>query len=76
MSDVRIEPPEVVQLVDGYVDKEHLDAEKYDNRTPLDDAGVWDLHQLAAEIYARGWRDGQNAETIRTRAAFARRKVT
>jgi len=38
--------------------REHADDRKYTNRTPLDESGVWSLHQLAAEIYAAGFDEG------------------
>lgn len=49
---VRILTAEVVQMVEEYVYKELSDAEKYENRSPLDESGIWSLHALAAEIYA------------------------
>jgi hypothetical protein len=44
--------------VDFHVDSELSDAEKYTNREPFDESGVWSLHELAARIYQRGWQDG------------------
>jgi len=64
--EARIETPEVVQLVDGYVRKALNDAQRYDNSEPLDDSGVWSLHQLASQIYMIGFRDGENVEMLRT----------
>lgn len=60
-----VEPAEIVQLVEAFVESEHRDAAKYANRTPLDDSGVFTLHRLAAEIYAAGYRDGERAESAR-----------
>lgn len=59
------EPLEVVQRVEDYVRSELGDSEKYSNRSPLDESGVWSLHALAAEIYALGWRDGETVATQR-----------
>lgn len=65
MSDPRIEPQDIIQMVESYVGKELNDAEKYTNREPFDDSGVWSLHALAAKIYARGFEDGERAERER-----------
>lgn len=61
----RIEPPQVVQAVESYVSKALHDARAFSNSTPLDESGIWSLHTLAAEIYALGWRDGEDAEARR-----------
>lgn len=61
----RIEPLPVVELVEAYVYSELQDAKRYDNRTPLDDSGIFSLHRLAAEIYAAGYADGERAESRR-----------
>ncbi|WP_255139144.1 hypothetical protein [Rhodococcus sp. 15-2388-1-1a] len=65
MSDARIEPQDVIQMVESYVSKQLHDAEKYTNSEPLDQSGVWSLHALAATIYARGFEDGERAESER-----------
>lgn len=65
MSEHRVEPQEVVELVEGYVMAELSDAEKYSNRTPLDEPGIFALHRLAAEIYAAGWKAGDFAAASR-----------
>lgn len=57
-SDFPIEPPEVADRVEEYISSELSDAEKYGNRSPLDESGIWSLHRLAATIYALGWRQG------------------
>lgn len=62
MTAPRIEPAEVVDLVGWFVAKEVRDASEYDNRSLLDESGVVALHELAAKIYALGWRDGEQAE--------------
>ena len=61
-----IEPVQVVDLVERYVAEQRLDVEKFENRSLLDDSGVFSLHLLAAEVYALAWDDA-------TRAAEARR---
>ncbi|MEV0031405.1 hypothetical protein [Nocardia sp. NPDC050793] len=65
MADNWIEPREVIELVERYVSEELADAERYDNRTPLDRSGVWSLHQLARDIYAHGVKDGTMQEQMR-----------
>jgi hypothetical protein len=57
-----IEPKAIAELVETYVSDEYADARKFDNRALLDESGVWTLHQLAAEIYALGFRDGAFTE--------------
>jgi hypothetical protein len=57
-----IRPPEpraIAEMVEEYATSEVRDAQKYTNRTPLDDSGVWSLHDLAARIYAMGHEDGR-----------------
>lgn len=68
MTTPQIEPREVVELVDSYVDKALRDCEKYTNSEPLDESGVYDLHRLAASIYALGYSAGEQAESARARA--------
>lgn len=69
----RMLPADQVRAVDDFVDGEFSAADKYDNKTVLDDSGIYDLHTLAAAIYAAGWRDGDNAAT--TRASGERRRA-
>lgn len=57
-----VEPQSVIQLVESYVDEELSDVKKFDNRAPLDESGIWSLHDLAAKIYAQGYQDGERAE--------------
>ena len=68
----RIEPPDVVMAVEQYVSRELSDAEKYENRTPLDESGIWSLHALAARIYAMGWEGGERSTDEKTRAERVR----
>ena len=65
MTNPRIEPAEVIQAIESYVNDALRDAHKFSNSELLDDSGVWSLHALAAEIYAAGWRDGERAEANR-----------
>jgi hypothetical protein len=67
MATEPVEPLEVAERVERYVDRELTDARKYDNRAPLDDSGVWSLHRLAAEIYALGFDAGEMVAGIRHR---------
>lgn len=67
-------PNEVVQAVDGFVDEELRDAAKFENRSPLDESGVFALHLLAAHIYSLGWKAGANAEGLRQAAVGYRRR--
>lgn len=55
---VPIEPNEVVHLIEEYIDDERRAAEKYENRTPLDEEGIQRLHSTAAKVYALGFYDG------------------
>lgn len=66
-------PVSIVQEVERYVDDELADAKKFDNRTPLDESGVWSLHEVVARAYAKGFSDGQFAadEKARRRASRA-----
>lgn len=80
MADRTPEPIEVVRLVEEYVRSESHAAREYSNRTPLDEPGIWDLHALAAQIYALGWRAGdlaaaERATSERLRERDARRAL-
>ena len=68
-----VEPKAIVDLVEGFVNDEHDDDRKYTNRTPLDSSGVWSLHQLAAEIYAKGFEEGVRTEEARQRGTRERK---
>lgn len=79
MPEPKIEPAAVITAVEDYVRRELDDAARYDNRTPLDETGIYDLHLLAARVYALGYSDGEVAESGRggarlTRAREAARK--
>ena len=68
-----VEPQAIVALIEGFVNDEHNDDRKYTNRTPLDESGVWSLHQLAAEIYAAGFEEGVRTEEARQRGKRERK---
>jgi hypothetical protein len=72
MGDFSIEPQAVVLLVEDYVRSEISDAEKFSNREPLDESGVFSLHRLAASIYASGFRDGDASASERARGVRRR----
>lgn len=67
-------PPDVVARVDAYVENELRNAAKYENSDPLDESGVWSLHQLAAEVYALGWMNGAGAQALREQARRLRER--
>jgi hypothetical protein len=68
-----VEPKAIVDLVETFVNDEHYDDRKYENRTPLDESGVWSLHQLAADIYAAGFEEGVRTEEARQRGKRERK---
>ncbi len=70
----RIEPQAVIDLVEQYIDKELHDAERYVNRSPFGDSGCWSLHRLAADIYAQGYADGEQAQGVRGRREALRQR--
>lgn len=72
MTGPRIEPEPVVQAVEQYVSGEHRAADQYDNKTPLDESGIYDLHTLAAQVYAMGWDDGERAAMRKAQAEMSR----
>lgn len=75
MTAHHIEPREIVDLVEDYVRRELADVEKYSNRTPLDDSGIYSLHRLAAAIYADGFQAGEQAAEIRAVQRLLRMKA-
>lgn len=75
MSVTRILPLRLVGDVERYIESQLADAEKYDNRHPLDESGIWSLHALAAEIYSAGWADGEATEAERQRSQRNREKA-
>lgn len=66
------EPMEIAVLVESYVRREYEDAADIDSRSPLDEAGVYRLHGLAAQIYALGHSHGWNVATYRCDGATNR----
>ena len=70
-----IEPMNVVEMIDSYVRKALHDSDAYDNVELLDESGVWSLHRVAAEIYALGFRDGEDAESRRRDHAERRKDL-
>jgi hypothetical protein len=64
MSDMNPVPSRVIELVNQYVHRERSDAERFTNREPFDNSGVWSLHELARSIYAAGWSDGYRAHAL------------
>lgn len=71
----RILPPSLIDDVDSFVRRQLSDAAKFDNSDVLDESGVWSLHKLAAEIYAAGWADGEQAERRRQDGQRARERT-
>lgn len=69
----RIEPTEVVRLVETYVESERSDFQRYSNRTAFDGVGVYGLHAMAAEIYAVAWADAERSVMAREQQAARRR---
>lgn len=61
----RIAPLDVIAQVDHWISAQIDSARRYENSELLDESGAWSLHALAAQIYARGWRDGEMAESNR-----------
>ena len=68
-----IEPREVIDLVERFVSEALRDAERYENRAPLDESGIYGLHQLAREVYALGVRDGVSQEVTRAQWQVSRK---
>lgn len=61
-------------MVEDYVDRAHDQAAKYDNSTPLDESGVWGLHELAATIFETGFEEGSRVRGIREQGQRQRRR--
>jgi len=70
-----VEPKAITDLVETFVNDEHEDDRKYENRTPLDESGVWSLHQLAAEIFALGFDEGTRTQDARERGRRQRNRA-
>lgn len=66
--------PEVVALVDEHVRSEVDQARKYDNREPLDESGIFALHLLAAQVFAKGYELGQSTAEARHHGEHMRRR--
>lgn len=72
MSDQPIETRAVAQEVEMFIDKEIEQVAKYENRQHMDESATFSLHQLAAQIYAMGWRDGAAVGADNERRAIRR----
>jgi hypothetical protein len=70
---MNVEPLVIAEMVESFVDSEHEDDRKYENRTPLDESGVWTLHQLAGRIYAAGFDEGSRTTEVRGRGRRQRK---
>lgn len=66
--------PDVVQQVDEYIRSETVQVQKYDNRAPFDESGIFSLHLLAAQIFAKGYELGQSTAEERHRGEYQRRR--
>jgi len=63
MSDPRpVEPIVVAQIVESYVGDQIRTAAKYSNRELFDESCVYDLHSIAAKVYALGFEEGRSVE--------------
>jgi len=69
-----VEPSEIADLIESYVNDTHDKASRFDNSTPLDESGIWTLHRLAADIYALGFLAGSRAEDTRWRGVVRRER--
>ncbi len=65
MTEQRVEPAEVIDLVEDYVRRALNSAEQYSNSQPLDESGV----------YAMGWAAGETAQQRRDSAARVRQRL-
>lgn len=65
-------PRAVAEAVERYVADELADEQKYENRSPLDESGIWALHALAARVYEIGFNAGREAEEVRARGRHRR----
>jgi hypothetical protein len=70
----RIETEDVAYIVEGYVDTELSNAAKFDNCTPLDESGIYNLHLLAAQVYALGFDAGERVADARRRGRESRQR--
>lgn len=69
-----VEPQEVAELVERYVETELSNAAKFDNCTPLDESGIYSLHRLGAELYALGHESGERVADARNRGRDNRKR--
>lgn len=67
-------PYDVTRSIEQYVEDELRNAEKFTNRTPLDESGIYSLHLLASRIYAQGFEAGVGAESVRGQGRNLRRQ--
>lgn len=70
----RIVSPAVVNAVERYIDEELDAVAKFDNRELLDDSGAWNLHVLAATIYAIGFENGEAVAMEKDRCSRRRER--
>ncbi len=73
MTDDRVLPLHLADLIEGFVESEHRNAERYDNKQVLDEGGVYSLYRLAATVYAAGFNDG-NALALRQQSSARMRE--
>ena len=66
--------PDVVNQVDEYIRTETDQVQKYDNRAPFDESGIFSLHLLAAQIFAKGYELGQLSAEARHHGQYQRRR--
>jgi hypothetical protein len=68
------ETAQVAGLVDCWVSDEFRDAERFHNRTLLDESGVHALHRLATKIYTLGHHDGEAVAELRRSSREIRKR--
>jgi hypothetical protein len=66
-------PPDITAAVETYVRSELTAAATYDNRTPLDDAGVFSLRRLVERTFLAGYDAGWTAGVCE--ASFGAREL-
>lgn len=72
MSERPVETFAVAQMVEQYASDQHRTVAQYSNRTLLDESGIYDLHTLAALVYALGFNEGTAVEGWRKNEARQR----
>ncbi|OWL95541.1 hypothetical protein B7435_30100 [Mycolicibacterium peregrinum] len=75
MSEIIPVPTEVTQAVEEYVFSEHFARDNKEDRSPLDESGIWELHRVAARIYAMGFEGGTRVQAQRSRADLQRARA-